>query len=176
MASRKTTAPSARGWRGRGFRSTPPTTPRRITRWRRCRWLRDSDWGAGHREQATGNRWCLARTPPVTRRLFPVTCRHILLTSAESKRRYAAFLASSEELMRIRVFAVLAALAIAASAQMQESITVNVVEVPVTVVDGSGNPVRGLTAANFKLYDQGKEVAITGIDTIHLPAKPAQSG
>ena len=77
--------------------------------------------------------------------------------------------------MRIRVFAVLAALAMAASAQMQESITVSVVEVPVTVVDGSGNPVRGLTAANFKLYDQGKEVAITGIDTIDFASKQAMS-
>jgi VWFA-related protein len=54
---------------------------------------------------------------------------------------------------------------------MQESITVNVVEVPVTVVDGSGNPVRGLTAANFKLFDQGKEVAVNSVDTIDFASK-----
>jgi len=77
--------------------------------------------------------------------------------------------------MRIRVFALLAALAAAASAQMQESITVSLVEVPVTVVDGSGNPVRGLTAANFKLFDQGKEVQITGVDTIDFASKESMS-
>src|SRR5918912_11868 len=66
--------------------------------------------------------------------------------------------------------AVLAAALFAATAfaQMKESINVNVIEVPVTVVDGSGNPVRGLTAANFKLVDQGKERAITSFDTIDL--------
>jgi VWFA-related protein len=77
--------------------------------------------------------------------------------------------------MRIRLFAVLAALAVAVSAQMQESITVSYVEVPVTVVDGSGNPVRGLTAANFKLFDQGKEVPVASIDTIDFASKESMS-
>ena len=58
---------------------------------------------------------------------------------------------------------------------MQESITVNVVEVPVTVVDSSGNPVRGLTAANFKLFDAGKEVAVNSVDTIDFASKEAMS-
>ncbi len=58
---------------------------------------------------------------------------------------------------------------------MQESITVSVVEVPVTVVDGSGNPVRGLTAANFKLFDQGKEMAVRSIDTIDFASKESMS-
>src|SRR6266540_3270553 len=58
-----------------------------------------------------------------------------------------------------------------AFAQLKESISVNVVEVPVTVVDGSGNAVRGLTAANFKLVDQGKERAITSFDTIDLSVR-----
>jgi len=77
--------------------------------------------------------------------------------------------------MRNRLFAVLSAFAVAATAQIQESITVNVVEVPVTVVDSSGNPVRGLTAANFKLYDQGKEVAVNSVDTIDFASKEAMS-
>ena len=65
--------------------------------------------------------------------------------------------------------------ALTAGAQMQESITVNVVEVPVTVVDGSGNPLRGLTAANFKLYDLGKEVPVTSVDTIDFASKESMS-
>jgi VWFA-related protein len=70
-----------------------------------------------------------------------------------------------------RSFALLGALAVAASAQMNESITVNVVEVPVTVLDASGNAVRGLTAANFKLLDQGKEVAVASVDAIDFAAR-----
>src|SRR5436309_11882493 len=67
------------------------------------------------------------------------------------------------------------AITLSASAQMQESITVSLVEVPVTVVDSSGNPVRGLTAANFKLFDQGKEVAVTGVDTIDFASRESMS-
>ena len=76
--------------------------------------------------------------------------------------------------MRIRgsVVTVAAALCCAtAFAQLKESINVNVVEVPVTVVDGSGNAVRGLTKANFKLLDQGKERAITSFDAIDFSVK-----
>src|SRR4051794_11404287 len=70
----------------------------------------------------------------------------------------------------IRITAVLAAALSAATAfaQLKESINVNVVEVPVTVVDGSGNAVRGLTKANFKLVDQGKERPISSFETIDL--------
>lgn len=56
--------------------------------------------------------------------------------------------------------------AVAAAAQVRETVTVSVVEVPVTVVDGSGSPVRGLTQQNFKLFDNGKEVQLTSFDTI----------
>jgi len=76
--------------------------------------------------------------------------------------------------MRFRTAAVTFAAALvsaAAFAQMKESINVNIVEVPVTVVDGSGNAVRGLTKANFKLFDQGKERAITAFDAIDLTVK-----
>jgi VWFA-related protein len=64
---------------------------------------------------------------------------------------------------------------VAGVAQVKETISVNVVEVPVTVVDNSGNPVRGLTAANFKLLDNGKERAISSFDTIDFsPARSAE--
>ena len=51
-------------------------------------------------------------------------------------------------------------------AQVKETVTVSVVEVPVKVVDRDGNPVRGLTAANFKIVDDGKERPVTSFDTI----------
>jgi VWFA-related protein len=51
-------------------------------------------------------------------------------------------------------------------AQVREMVNVNVVEVPVTVVDSGGNPVRGLTAANFELIDNGTKRAITSFDKI----------
>ena len=56
--------------------------------------------------------------------------------------------------------------AVTVAAQMRETVNVNVVEVPVTVVDSSGNPVRGLTAANFELYDNGTRREISGFDAI----------
>jgi VWFA-related protein len=62
-------------------------------------------------------------------------------------------------------------LTVAAAAQMREVLTVSVVEVPVTVVDSGGNPVRGLTSANFRLYDNGKEVAITSFDAIDFASE-----
>jgi VWFA-related protein len=49
-----------------------------------------------------------------------------------------------------------------------ESVQVTVVEVPVQVVDRAGRPVRGLTASDFELYDDGKRVAITGFDALEL--------
>src|SRR5437763_2511599 len=57
-------------------------------------------------------------------------------------------------------------LATSAFAQMKETVNVNVIEVPVTVVDSSGNPVRGLTVANFEVYDGGKKQVITSFDKI----------
>jgi VWFA-related protein len=53
-----------------------------------------------------------------------------------------------------------------ALAQVKESITVSVVEVPVTVVGRDGNPVRGLTAANFEVFDEGKKRSISSFDAI----------
>src|ERR1700682_3892000 len=62
-----------------------------------------------------------------------------------------------------------AAIVIAAAtvfAQVRETVNVNVVEVHVTVVDSSGNPVRGLTVANFELIDSGTKRQITSFDKI----------
>ncbi len=67
--------------------------------------------------------------------------------------------------------AALAALALgAASASRQgfdESTSVVVVEVPVTVVRGD-EPVRGLTAADFEVYDGRKQEKITGFEVVDL--------
>src|SRR5947209_14006286 len=54
----------------------------------------------------------------------------------------------------------------AASAQIKETIDVHLVEVPVTVVDRAGNPVRGLTPANFELFDRGTKRAIGNFEAI----------
>jgi len=68
--------------------------------------------------------------------------------------------------MKLRLIATVALLATSAFAQMKETVNVNVIEVPVSVVDSSGNPVRGLTAANFEVYDGGKKQTITSFDKI----------
>ena len=54
----------------------------------------------------------------------------------------------------------------AASAQVKESITVSYVEVPVTVVDRAGNPVRGLQGKDFEVLDQGKARVIRSFDVV----------
>jgi VWFA-related protein len=79
--------------------------------------------------------------------------------------------------MTIRRAAVLlfALAAMPAAAQVRESVTVNLIEVPVTVTDAAGNPVRGLTAANFEVYDKGQKRAITSFDTIDFAARDASA-
>jgi VWFA-related protein len=74
--------------------------------------------------------------------------------------------------MRAAVLLLLAALPLVA--QVREVVTVNHVEVPVTVVDSNGNPVRGLTAANFELLDEGKTRAIASFDSIDFASPEAQ--
>src|SRR5205085_6847129 len=55
--------------------------------------------------------------------------------------------------------------------QVKETVNVQIVEVPVTVVDHDGNPVRGLTAANFQLLDDGKPVSVTSFDKIDFASE-----
>ncbi len=72
---------------------------------------------------------------------------------------------------RLSVFLLLLG-ATTAFAQVTESINVSVVEVPVTVVGHDGNPVRGLRASDFQLFDNGKPRIITGFEAIDF-ASPA---
>jgi VWFA-related protein len=75
--------------------------------------------------------------------------------------------------MRRTLVAFLALAAMPAFAQTaHEALTVQYVEVPVTVVARDGNPVRGLTRANFELYDGKQRVDVSGFDAIDF-ASPA---
>src|SRR5713101_5676007 len=58
--------------------------------------------------------------------------------------------------------------------QVRETVNVNLIEVPVTVFDGGGNPVRGLTADKFELIDQGQKRAITTFEVIDF-ASPVRA-
>ncbi|HEX6903234.1 MAG TPA: VWA domain-containing protein [Thermoanaerobaculia bacterium] len=53
---------------------------------------------------------------------------------------------------------------------------VTAVEVPVNVVDRSGQPVRGLTAADFEVYDGGDRQKITSFEVIDLKSLDAAAG
>jgi len=66
-------------------------------------------------------------------------------------------------------------LAISVFAQVKETVNVYLVEVPVTVVDSSGNPIRGLTAANFEIIDSGTKRQITAFDKIDFASPEAVS-
>lgn len=46
--------------------------------------------------------------------------------------------------------------------------TTTLIEVPVQVVDRSGDPVHGLQAADFELWDDGKPQAIDGLEVVDL--------
>ncbi|HEV7484913.1 MAG TPA: VWA domain-containing protein [Thermoanaerobaculia bacterium] len=71
---------------------------------------------------------------------------------------------------RLLAVAAAALIALCVSAQSNSTINVHVVELPVSVVDSSGNPVRGLIAANFALFDEKKKQAITSFDAIDFAA------
>jgi VWFA-related protein len=56
----------------------------------------------------------------------------------------------------------------AKKAVVQASTDVTIVEVPVYVAGKDGRPVRGLTKADFELYDEGKRVDTWDLDVIDL--------
>jgi VWFA-related protein len=75
--------------------------------------------------------------------------------------------------MRIRSACFALLLAAPLFAQVKETLTVSVVEVPVTVVGRDGNALRGLTAANFEVIDDGKKRPITSFDGIDFASHDA---
>src|SRR6266480_2968497 len=105
----------------------------------------------------------------------PRPCEEMAARRRQASRRDGG--SPKERGMRIRTVAALLTLvaAVVALAQVRETVNVNVIEVPVTVVDSSGNPVRGLTAANFELLDQGKKREITSFDKIDFGASESVS-
>ncbi len=63
----------------------------------------------------------------------------------------------------------------AAQQTFSESTQVVVVEVPVQVIK-DGEPVRGMTAKDFEVYDGRRKVPITGFDVLDLAAPAAAAG
>ena len=57
-----------------------------------------------------------------------------------------------------------------------ESTDVVVVEVPVQVLDGAGEPVRGLTADDFEIYEKGKKQKIVGFEVLDLKVEVPGGG
>src|SRR5947209_7284733 len=75
--------------------------------------------------------------------------------------------------MRNATLALLLLAAASVSAQVNENITVQYVEVPVTVVDRGGSPIRALTKANFEVIDEGKKREIAGFETVDFASAEA---
>ncbi|MEM7357297.1 MAG: VWA domain-containing protein, partial [Acidobacteriota bacterium] len=63
----------------------------------------------------------------------------------------------------------------AAAQVVQETAEVILVEVPVHVTTREGQPVRGLTAADFELLDRGQKRSLSGLDVVDLEALPEGS-
>src|SRR5829696_258218 len=61
-----------------------------------------------------------------------------------------------------------AAFALPAAAQFGETTDVVVVEVPVQVIGKDGEPVRGLTAADFEVSEGRRKLPITGFEVLDL--------
>jgi VWFA-related protein len=59
---------------------------------------------------------------------------------------------------------------------VRESAEVTLVEVPVVVLGKNGQPVRGLTAGDFELEDNGVRQAITALDVVDLTKKSVVPG
>jgi VWFA-related protein len=58
---------------------------------------------------------------------------------------------------------------------VRETAEVVLVEVPVRVVDRDGQPIRGLKATDFELFDDGKKQEIVGFDAIDLARKSRET-
>jgi VWFA-related protein len=58
----------------------------------------------------------------------------------------------------------------------EERAQVLAVEVPVNVVTRDGEPVRGLTAADFELFEEGKRQAIQGFEVVDLEVTVPEEG
>ncbi len=71
----------------------------------------------------------------------------------------------------MRLIALLLLVAAAAPAQVQESITVELIEVPVYVTGPDGVPIRGLTKDAFSLYVNGKPQPVEYFDVIDYGGK-----
>ncbi len=71
------------------------------------------------------------------------------------------------------ILAVLLALPLPAQ-KASETIQVTLIEVPVTVTTSNGEPVRGLTKANFEIYDLGKKREISNFDMVDFAARAGQ--
>jgi VWFA-related protein len=59
-------------------------------------------------------------------------------------------------------------LALPAAAQFSETTDVVVVEVPVQVIGKDGEPVRGLTAADFEVFEGRRKLPVTGFEVLDL--------
>src|SRR5215210_116557 len=70
------------------------------------------------------------------------------------------------------LFAVALAIAcLPASAQFSDTTEVTAVQIPVQVI-ADGKPVRGLTAADFTVYEGRRQRAVTGFDAVDLQTLP----
>src|SRR6266516_7151105 len=80
---------------------------------------------------------------------------------------------------RLACVVVLLLLGSAGLAQVRESVTVEVVEVPVSITTSDGKPLRGLTKDAFELFVDGKRQAIDYFEAVDFSApsaaQPAQS-
>lgn len=72
---------------------------------------------------------------------------------------------------RLPLLAFLLLVPVAAFAQQfEEKLTINYVEVPVTVIGKDGKPVRGLTQANFEVYDNDSKRKVESFEAIDFGA------
>jgi VWFA-related protein len=85
-------------------------------------------------------------------------------------RRRRALLAS------VLALPLLAAASPGSPPRFEETTQVVAVEVPVNVVDRDGHPMRGLTAADFEVFDEGARQALTHFEVVDLEAlRPDQA-